>query len=283
MYSLREHVLCPADRQGRDRLDRETTREPAAVVGLVELLRRDLRRRRLVHPQELGKSARDLRRTLHHHVAADEVGRVAEAVRVPAAGRVEQKPRRLDRVAADRDGRRSLEPLHAVPDVGHAGCVPGRVVDLHARDERVCPDLAPVLDRVREVRDERRRLRVHLAALEAEAAVDAVRPVPEPAVRDRHRPDAHLDPLLARSLPREQRRARNGVRAVRVPVRVSPGPELAGNRQLALDTLERRLELVVGDRPIDRDAVARPHLEVRRMQTRHVAGEVRHRPSDPDT
>ena len=54
------------------------------------------------------------------------------------------------------------------------------------------------------------------------------------------------------------------MRRVRVGVRVAPGPVLAGDRQLELDPLEGRLQVGVGDRPVDGDAVARAHLEVGR-------------------
>ena len=79
--ALGQHVLGPADRQRRDRLDREAAGEAAPLVGLVELLRRDLRRWRLVHAQELGEPRSRLRRSLDHHVAPDLVVVVPEAVR----------------------------------------------------------------------------------------------------------------------------------------------------------------------------------------------------------
>src|SRR5438105_2993618 len=82
------------------------TPEPARLVRLVELFGRDLGRRRLVHPQQLGKPRRCLRRPLHHHVPADDVVVVAEPVWMCRTRRVEQKPRCLDRVAADGDGSR---------------------------------------------------------------------------------------------------------------------------------------------------------------------------------
>ena len=79
-----EHVLGPADRQRRDRLDREAAREAAILVGLVELLGGDLRRRRLVHPQLVGEAPGGLGGALHHHVAPDLILVVAQPVREPA-------------------------------------------------------------------------------------------------------------------------------------------------------------------------------------------------------
>src|SRR4051812_10328347 len=103
-----------------------------------------------------------------------------------------------------------------------------------------------------------------------------MRPVPETAVRDRDRPHVHLDPLLPRALPRNERSAGDRVRLVRVPVRIAPRPELARHGQLALDALERGPELLVGDRPVDGHAVTRTDLEVGGMEPRQIAREVRH-------
>ena len=83
-------------------------------------------------------------------------------------------------------------------------------------------------------------------------------------------------PQRARALPTRRSAApRDRVRRVRVAVRVAPRPVLAGDRQLALDALEVRLQVAVGDRPVGADAVARPRLEVGGMEARRVAGEVR--------
>ena len=88
-----EHVLGPADRQGPDGLDREAAREAACRVGLVELLRGDLRRRPLVLAHELGEAPGDLRRALHHDVAPDLVVGVGQPVGPARAGGVQQQAR----------------------------------------------------------------------------------------------------------------------------------------------------------------------------------------------
>ncbi len=57
----------------------------------------------------------------------------------------------------------------------------------------VGPDLGAMSQRVGYVGDQRAGLGVHLAALDAETSVDAMRPVAEAAVGYRDRPDAHVD------------------------------------------------------------------------------------------
>ena len=267
---------------GADGLDREAAREAARPVGLVELLRRDLGRWPLVHPQQLGESPRDLRRPLHHQVAADLVVVVAKPVREPRARGMQQQPRRLDGVPADRDGGSALEPHAPVVDERHPRTGPA-VVDLEADGHRVGADLGAVLDRVGDMGDERAGLRVHLAALEAESAVDAVGPVAEDAVCDRHRADAHLDAVLQSARPRPLGGAAHRMRCVRVAVRIAPGPLLARHRQLAFDALVVRLQIRIGDRPVGPDAVRRRDREVGRVEARRVAGVVHHRAADAVT
>ena len=89
-----------------------------------------------------------------------------------------------------------------------------------------------------------------------------MRTVPEAAVGDPDGADAHLDPQAPRALPRLQRAGADRVRAVRIVVRVAPGPEFAGDGQLALQALVVGLQILVGDRPVGGHAVARVDLEV---------------------
>ena len=112
------HMLGPPDRQWRDGLDREAPREATARIGLIELLGGDLRRWRLVHPQVHREASRDLGGALHHDVASDLVAVVGQSLGEPSAGRMQQKPRGLDRVAAHRYRVGRLKVLAAVGDVG---------------------------------------------------------------------------------------------------------------------------------------------------------------------
>ena len=277
------HVLGPADGQRRDGLDGEPAGKAATLVGLVELLAGDLGGRRLVHAQVLGEAPGDLGGALDHDVAADLVVVVAQSVGEAAAGGVQEQARGLDRVAADGDGVSAHEVGGAVADVADAGGLSAALVGLDADRHRIGADLDAVLDRVGQMGDERAGLGVDLAALQAEAAIDAMGAVAEASVGDRHRPDAHLDAAVLGAAPGHRGGAGDGVGGMGVGVGIPPRPVLTGHRQLAFDALEGGLELLVGDRPVDGDAVPGAHLEVRGMQARDVAGEVGHRPADADT
>ena len=130
------------------------------------------------------------------------------------------------------------------------------------------------------MRDQRRGLGVDLAALQAEAAVDAVRAVPEPAVRDRDRADLGGDAELVRATQEDLPVPADRMRPVRVAVRVSPWPVLAGHRQFLLDLLVVRTQLGVGERPVGAHPVGGTGHEVARMEARGVAGVVDHRAAD---
>ena len=137
--------------------------------------------------------------------AADLVVVVGEPVGKPAAGGVQQQPWCLDRVAGDSDRLGALEVLLAVVEVGDAGAASG-LVGLDPGDHAVGAYLDAVLERVGEVGDERGCLGVDLAALQAEAAVDAVRAVAEACRwRSPTGPTRISIPRRLRALPRLQR------------------------------------------------------------------------------
>ena len=273
-------VLGPGDRQRRDGLDREPALVVPGRVGLVELLGAHLGRRRLVHPHLGVEAARGLRRALDHEVAANLVEVVAQAVGEAAGRRVQQQPGRLDRVPGHGHHRGALEALPAVADVAHPGRAAGALVHGDLGDHGVGAYLRAVRQRVGDVRDQRRRLGVDLAALQAEAAVDAVRPVPEPAVGDRHRADLGGDPELVRAAQEYLAVPADRMRPVRVAVRVSPRPALAGHREFLLDLLVVRAQLGVAHRPVGAHAVDGVRGEVARVEARRVPGVVDHRAAD---
>ena len=74
-------MLGPPDRLGGDGLDGEPSGETAGRVGLVEVLGGDLRGRGFVHAQFGREPPGALGGALDHHVPADLVVVVAEAVR----------------------------------------------------------------------------------------------------------------------------------------------------------------------------------------------------------
>ena len=135
-------------------------------------------------------------------------------------------------------------------------------------------------ERVGQVRDVRAGLGVDLAALQAVAAVDAVRTVAERPVDDPDRADPHLDPAAPGALAQHGGSPGHRVRGVRVAVRIAPRPVLPGHRQLPLHLRVVRTQVRVGDRPVRADAVPALRGEVRRVEAGRVAGVVHHRPAD---
>ncbi len=175
---------------------------------------------------------------------------------------------------------RALAVLDAVAQVADAAHPTGGVVDQHPGDMAVCPHLGAVGQRVGDVGDQRARLGVDLATLQAEPAVDAMRPVAEPAVGDRDRPDAGLDPRRPRAAQEHVAVAADRVGVVGVGVRLAPRPVLAGDGQLGLDRPVVGAQVGVADRPIGPDPVKRGGVEVARVQPGGIAGVVHHRPAD---
>ncbi len=134
--------------------------------------------------------------------------------------------------------------------------------------------------RVRDVGHQRRGLRPDAAALQTESAVDAVRPLPESAVGDRHRADAGSDAQAAGAAQEDLAVAPDRVRAHRVAVRLAPGPVLPSDRQLLFQRSVIAANVVIVDGPIGADAVARGGAEVAGVEARRVAGVVHHRSAD---
>ena len=87
-------------------------------------------------------------------------------------------------------------------------------------------------NRVWYVSDKRRGLSVHLATLQTEASVYAVRAVAERTVGDPDRSYPHLDPQLERSGPGQLGSAGHGMSRVRVAMGVTPRPVVAGDGKL---------------------------------------------------
>ena len=137
--------------------------------------------------------------------------------------------------------------------------------------------LDPVFDRIGQMGDEGRGLGVDLAALQAEAAIDAMGAVAKCPVGDRHGTDAHLDAQPFCAPHRLLGATGDRVGRVGVTVGIAPRPVLSGYRQLGLDTLVVGPQFLVGDRPVRADAVAARGGEVRRVKARDIARVMHHR------
>ena len=105
--------------------------------------------------------------------------------------------------------------------------------------------------------------------------------VPEAAVRDRDRADLGRDARAAGAAQEHLAVAADRMRAVRVGVRVAPRPVLAGDRQLGLDVVVVRPQVVVARSASRRRR--RPGVsgaEVAGVEAGRVAGVVHHRAAD---
>jgi hypothetical protein len=98
-------------------------------------------------------------------------------------GRVQQQPRRLDRVTGDGDIARPLKPPSALTAVMHAGRQTGLRVGFDTADHRQIADLGPGGNRARNPSDQRALLGIGRAPRLAETAIDAGR---RPATRRRN-------------------------------------------------------------------------------------------------
>ena len=107
-----------------------------------------------------------------------------------------------------------------------------------------------------------------------------MRPVAEPAVHNGDRTNSGLDAPLLASPQEHLAVAPDGMRRLRVPVGVAPGPVLAGHRQLLLELFEIGAQFPVLEWPVSPNAVGRKSPEVRGVETGGVAGEVDHRAAD---
>ncbi len=246
------------------------------------MLRRDLRWRRLVHPQLCGVAAGGLGRPLDHDIPPHLVIVVAEAARVSSAGRVEEQARRLDRVAGDRHRTSALviRSSVAVVDIRDPGG-PVPPVDLDTGGHGSGAHLHTMGESIGKVGDVGAGLGVDLAPLQAVPAVDAVRPVAEGAVDDADGANAHGQTQLVGPLPDHGGGAADRVGREGVAVRIPPGPVLPGHRKLTLHLLVVGFQVPVRDRPVGADAVAGEGLEVGRMKAGGVARVVDHRAAHP--
>ena len=111
--------------------------------------------------------------------------------------------------------------------------------------------------------DQRTRFSADFAALNAEAAVDAVRPIAMRSGQDRHRASrADTNAELGAASNEHIADAAQWVRTIRIPMWIAPGEiSWPGDRNFALQQFVVGLKVVVRDRPVGSDAVLRIERE----------------------
>src|SRR5215472_3820550 len=193
---------------------------------------------------------------------------------------VQQQPRRLDRISAYENNSRTLKVLLALRVKIHNTVRAPVFAHGHSRDHATIANLRAILQRVRHMRYQCGGLRSHLAPLDAEATIDAVRPITMRGRENRYRPTGtHWNPQLCAARNQRVANAAHRMRCVRMSMRFSPRiPRRPGNRNLLLEQLVVRLDLRVSNRPVRPDTIARVDLEVRRMKAWHECSPV-HRPA----
>ena len=129
---------------------------------------------------------------------------------------------------------------------------------------------------IRNVSDERAGFCADLAALNAVAAIDAVRTVGMRAGEDRDRPaDGDGDAERGAAFDERVADAAHGVRAVGIAVRMAPGKiGRTGDGHLEFELFVVGTQSLVGNGPVGADAIARVDLEVRRMKAGSEGGPV---------
>src|SRR6185437_9318648 len=107
----------------------------------------------------------------------------------------------LDRIPGYNHGFCFLKALAPVRiEVGNSRHAPvAAYVD--PRNHAIWTNLRPVLDCIRNVRNERAGLRAYFAALDAEAPINAVRPIAAGTIQDRYRPSSRDSDAKLRAAP----------------------------------------------------------------------------------
>ncbi len=136
------------------------------------------------------------------------------------------------------------------------------------RSHGVGADLGFLVQGVRNMRDQRARLRAYLAALNTKSAIDAMRTIAMRTGKDRHR-SADGDRNIQRSAAFDKGITYPPIGwAVGIAMRMTP--RIVGGaryRHLQLELFVVRAKNVVGNRPIRAYAIARIHFEVGGVQT----------------
>ncbi len=264
------------DGERADGLDGEATDEVAFRIGLVEFFGECVSGWRLVHADEVVEASEDDVAGLDHEVFAQGSGGVGEAVFVAGAGGVEKEAGGFDGVSGDDDRAGSLEVFAAIAvevedAVGASGGVDG-----HTADHGEVADFGAVFEGVGDVGDEGGGFGSDLAALDAEAAVDAVRTVAVGGGEDGDgAPGGDGDAEFGAAFDEGVADAAHGMRGVGVSVRLAPGVVGgAGDGHFLFEEFVVGFDVVVGDGPVGAEAVAGVDLEVGRVEAWGEGGPV---------
>ncbi len=259
-----DKLLSKGNRLRPDGLNGEAARKIAPGVGLVKLLGQRVRGRGFIHADQVFKLAQNYIARLRHQVFAYRAAGVCQASFKARASRVEQQARRLNGVAANNDYLCLLLALaHIRVKIGHAGCQ-SLAVEIDARHHAVIAHLGAIIDPIGDMRVERAGLGANFAALDTEAAIDAVGPVSMRAGVDRHRPTgSDANAQLCTALDQHITHPAQRVRPVGIAMWVAPGKiGRAGDRQLALQQFIVGLHILIGDRPVGPHAILAVDAEI---------------------
>ena len=135
-------------------------------------------------------------------------------------------------------------------------------------------DLRAVLKRIGNVRYQRALFGADLAALNAETPIDTVRSVSVRARKDCYRTaDAYSDAQLRAALDQNVSASAHGMRPIWIAVWITPWKVgRSGHRNFLFEQFVVRLYFLIGDWPVNADAIFRMNSEIGRMQTRSETG-----------
>ncbi len=282
LFQRRGHVASPAARLHEGRRIGQPERQSLQVVAAVEAalrIERDLVGHHradieaAVHVDRLAMDRHRGRGRVVHVVAADLPRRVGQPVREQAGRRVQQQPRRFDRIARHADHARLLQVLAPLAvGVQHAIDLAGLVVlDLQHHALGTQLDAAG-RQCLRNLGIERRPFGADLAALHAEAGLLAGRAAVVGRGIGRHRPHDLAIADLARA-------GRDHLVLVALGHRRLAAGGAAGHAHLLLGLVVVRGQFLVGDRPVQHVgafdlSVDLARAEVVRLEAQRDAGPV---------
>src|SRR5579872_351976 len=238
-------------------LDRKPAGEIAARVCLVKLLAQSVRRRCLIEANELFEPASHDIAGLGHEVLAERPAGIRETVLMARAGGIKEQTWRLNRVARDDDGPRSLKMFVAVAIEIDNTVNAAVLAQTNARGHRMSANLCTVGDGIGHVGDESACFGADLAALEAKPAIDAVRPIPMRSGKDCDRPPGYRSKAeLSATEHQHIAYAAQRMRSVGMAMRIAPRePGWPGNWNLPLQQFVVRLQIPIGQWPVNADGI----------------------------